>query len=145
MSRSSDQKSTGRIRLEVVSPRGLVLEEMVESVVVTAFDGELGVLPGHRPCAASLRPGLLRYRKEGSPRYMAVSGGFVEIGPGHVLVLARTAELARHIDRNRALATYRDLKEELRPMSMDDPRYGEREEVMARARARLRVVELMGS
>lgn len=90
------------IRLEVVTPDKMVLSEMVDIVVATGSEGEFGVLHGHIPFLTTLQEGELRYRQGGDLHYMAVSGGFAEVLPEKVTVLAEAAELAREIDIDRA-------------------------------------------
>jgi F-type H+-transporting ATPase subunit epsilon len=93
----------GTILLEVATPERLMLKETVLEVEVPGADGELGILPEHAPLLSELGAGLLRYVVQGqSPRCMCVSGGWVEVGPDSVRVLANTAELADGIDVKRA-------------------------------------------
>ncbi|MBU2549082.1 MAG: F0F1 ATP synthase subunit epsilon [Proteobacteria bacterium] len=90
------------IRLEVVTPDKMVLSEDVDIVVATGTEGEFGVLRNHIPFLTTLQEGELRYRKGGKLEYMAVTGGFAEVLPDKVTVLAEAAEHAREIDIDRA-------------------------------------------
>ncbi len=93
----------GTILLEVATPERLMLKEAVIEVEVPGADGELGILPEHAPLLSELGAGLLRYTVQGqNPRCVCVSGGWVEVGPDSVRVLASTAELADAIDVKRA-------------------------------------------
>ena len=93
----------GFLLLEVATPERLMLKESVIEVEVPGADGEMGILPEHAPLLSELGPGLLKYTVQGqSPRGMCVSGGWVEVGPDSVRVLANTAELADAIDVKRA-------------------------------------------
>ena len=66
------------LALSVATPIGMQLDIEVETVSVPGAAGELGVLPGHLPLLAALKPGVLRYRKQGQAAIAAVGAGFVE-------------------------------------------------------------------
>jgi F-type H+-transporting ATPase subunit epsilon len=91
-------------QLEIVTPDGRTYQGPVESVVLPAWEGQLGVLPGHEPLVAVMKPGAMRYHADGKDEWLAVSGGFAQIGPKKVVVLAETAEAAAAIDTARAKA-----------------------------------------
>ena len=140
---SADPKAVGRMKLEVISPEGLVVDAQVDEVVVSTLRGEMGVLPGHEPLLALLQPAPLSYRKPGQGfQHLAVSDGFVEVGPDHTLVLARTAELAADLDAERAQAALRDRTAELQSLPPGDPAREPLELALARASARIRAIEL---
>ena len=90
--------------LDIVTPDGPTFKGEVEALVVPAWEGQLGVLPGHEAQVAVMKPGALRYSREGKDEWLAISGGFVQIEPTKVVVLAETAELAAAIDTARAKA-----------------------------------------
>jgi F-type H+-transporting ATPase subunit epsilon len=95
----------GTFTLRIVSPEGNIFKEDVEFVVLPGEElGELGILPNHAPLIAALKPGVIRYTKDGAVKKIAISGGFVEVGDNLVTVLAETAELAEKIDLERAKA-----------------------------------------
>jgi F-type H+-transporting ATPase subunit epsilon len=93
------------LQLEIVTPEGRTYQGPVESLVLPAWEGQLGVLPGHEPLVALLKPGAMRFSVGGKEEWLAVSGGFAEIGPKKVVVLAETAEMAEAIDQARAKAS----------------------------------------
>ncbi len=84
---------TGRatLALKVVTPRRLLIEAEVPAVSLPGLDGELGILPGHRPLVAALGRGELTYRLEGREETWSVRGGHAEIRPGSVLVFTDLA------------------------------------------------------
>jgi F-type H+-transporting ATPase subunit epsilon len=86
------------LRLEVVSPDGRVFTDDVDSVVVPGIEGELGILPHHTPLVTALGTGELRIRQSGTVQFMLISGGFVEVRPEKVVVLAFVAEHSDEID-----------------------------------------------
>jgi len=90
------------IRLEVVTPERVVLQEDVDIVVARGAEGDLGVLHGHEPLITPLPVGEMTYRQEGAELHLAISGGFMEVRPDKVTVLADVAERSDEIDRERA-------------------------------------------
>mgnify|MGYP001384022789 CR=1 FL=1 len=92
------------LTVSVVTPDGQVLEDDYEMVVCKAETGELGILPGHIPLVAPLTISALRLKRDGEEQIVAISGGFIEVRPDKVTVLARSAEKAEDIDIERALA-----------------------------------------
>jgi F-type H+-transporting ATPase subunit epsilon len=90
--------------LEIITSERIVLEEDVEIVVVPGTMGELGILPRHAPLLTGLNPGELHYRKDGELVVMAITGGFMEVLPHKVTILADAAERADEIDLARAEA-----------------------------------------
>ncbi len=90
--------------LDIVTPDGPAFQGPVERLVLPAAEGLLGVLPGHEPLVASMRPGPLHYEVDGKVEWMAVSGGFAQIGPSKVVLLVETAEASGAIDQARARA-----------------------------------------
>ena len=90
------------IRLEVVTPERLLLEEDVDIVVARGADGDIGILHGHEPLITPLATGELMYRAGGQDQHLAISGGFLEVRPDKVVVLADVAERSEEIDRDRA-------------------------------------------
>jgi F-type H+-transporting ATPase subunit epsilon len=122
-------------RLEVVTPERTVISEEVESLVVPADDGYLGVLAGHAPLLCLLRAGQVEVIKEGRGRRFAVAGGYLEVSGNRAILLADAMEEAREIDVERA-------RQALGRATSLDARTRDRETAEAaaeRARARLRV------
>lgn len=90
------------IRLEIVTGERVVYADDVDSVVAPGVEGELGILPHHAALMTTLVPGELRVSKGGQDILMAVGGGFMEVLPHKVTILADTAERAEEIDDARA-------------------------------------------
>lgn len=90
------------IRFELTTPEKIVVSEEVGQITLPTQEGEITVLPGHIALVAVLVPGELRILKNNQEELLAVSGGFIEIQPGKVTVLADTAERADEIDEQRA-------------------------------------------
>jgi F-type H+-transporting ATPase subunit epsilon len=127
-----------RLRLEVATPTRLVVSGEADEVVVPGVEGSFGVLPGHAPLLSLVGIGEVMYRSGREERYLAVSGGFAEVGPDHVTVLAETAERPEEIDLARARAARDRADQRLRSQAggedVDVTRAGA---ALARAQGRL--------
>jgi F-type H+-transporting ATPase subunit epsilon len=84
--------------LEVVSPARRLLSEEVDEVRIPGVLGELGVLPGHTPLLTALGTGPVSFTKASRERMLVVQGGFAEVLPDRVTVLARIAETPEEVD-----------------------------------------------
>jgi F-type H+-transporting ATPase subunit epsilon len=76
------------LALEVATPLGMALSVQTDSVQVPSVAGELGVLPGHVPLLAALKPGILTYREGGQMLKAAVGGGYVEVTAARVQLIS---------------------------------------------------------
>jgi F-type H+-transporting ATPase subunit epsilon len=90
------------LHLEVVTPERLAYEDEVDMVLVPGIDGELGILPHHTPLVSLLGVGELKIRKAGTEEVFAIAGGFLQVRPDKVVVMAETAEIDADIDLERA-------------------------------------------
>ena len=90
------------LTVSVVTPDGEVLEDDYEMVSCKAENGELGILPGHIPLVAPLTINAVRLKRENNEDVIAVNGGFLEVRPDKVTILAQSAEKATDIDVERA-------------------------------------------
>jgi F-type H+-transporting ATPase subunit epsilon len=102
------------IRLEVVTPEKMVFSDDVDLVLAWGVEGQLGILPHHAPLMTMLQPGDLLIRKEGKEEYLTISGGFLEVRPDKVVVLADACERAEEIDLARAEAAKQRAQEALK-------------------------------
>ncbi len=128
------------IKLDIVTAEGVVFSEDVDVIVAPGIDGQLGILPRHAPLMTMLEPGELRVRKDGEEFSLAVSGGFIEVRPDRIIVLADAAERAEEIDIARAEEAKRRAEEQLsHPLpEVDAARI---EASLRRSMIRLKVVE----
>ncbi|QQZ09206.1 F0F1 ATP synthase subunit epsilon [Heyndrickxia vini] len=90
------------LKVSIVTPDGPVYDSNVEMVSTKAQSGELGILPGHIPMVAPLQIGAVRLKNGNNTELVAVSGGFLEVRPEQVTILAQSAEKAESIDIERA-------------------------------------------
>jgi F-type H+-transporting ATPase subunit epsilon len=126
-----------RLTLEIVTPDRSLVREEVDEVQLPGSEGYFGVLPGHTPLLSMLMVGELWYRSGRDKRYLAVAGGFVEVLPDRVTVLAQVGERAEDIDVARADAAKRRAEERLAtPIDVDVNRA---RHALARALVRIRV------
>jgi F-type H+-transporting ATPase subunit epsilon len=128
-----------RLKLELATPTRLVVAEEADEVVAPGVEGYFGVLPGHAPLLALLGPGEVMYRSGRGERYLAVSGGFAEVGPDHVTILAETAERPEEIDTARARAARERAEAALGGRGGEEVDYPACLAALARAQARLQV------
>ncbi len=101
------------MELEVATPERQLVHEQVSEVQIPAKNGYMGILPGHAALLSELGTGFLSYSAGGRKRYLSVQGGFVEVLPDHVRVLANVSERAEEIDVERARADLRKAEEEV--------------------------------
>ncbi|MGE6405239.1 F0F1 ATP synthase subunit epsilon [Bacillus velezensis] len=127
------------VKVNIVTPDGPVYDADIEMVSVRAESGDLGILPGHIPTVAPLKIGAVRLKKEGQTELAAVSGGFLEVRPDQVTILAQAAETAESIDKERALAAKKRAEDRLNKRS-DDTDIRRAELALQRAVNRLDVV-----
>ena len=90
------------LELEIVTPEKLAFADTVDAVTLPGSEGELGVLPHHAPLVSNLGVGELRIRKGGSEESFAIVGGFLQVLPDKVVVMAETADVASEIDLDKA-------------------------------------------
>jgi len=100
-------------RLEIVTPERLVYADDVDAVVLPGSEGELGVLPHHAPLITTLGLGELRIRKSGAEEHFAIVGGFLQVRPDKVVVMAETADMASEIDLELAMEARREAERAL--------------------------------
>jgi len=90
---------SGYLRLEIVTPEGKVFSSDVSELQFpSASKGYYGVLPGHTPVLTPLGNGLINCLLDGKKIVFTIFGGFAEVGPGHVTILARESEAADSLD-----------------------------------------------
>ena len=130
-----------KLFLSIITPEKAALtDKEVDFVVIPAFEGELGVLPGHISTVVQLKEGLLRYKSGKEHGVFSVLGGFAEINKNNVLVLAEAAELSREIDEERARQAYRKAKDALN-VKGDDLDLDSAQAALKRAAVRLKIAE----
>ncbi len=129
------------IKVSVVTPDGPVYDSDVEMVSTKAQSGELGILPGHIPMVAPLQIGAVRLKKDGKTDFIAVSGGFLEVRPEEVTILAQSAETASEIDVERAIKAKERAEQRMKDQHGEHIDFRRAELALQRAINRLAVSE----
>lgn len=130
------------LRFEFIAQERIILQDDVNLVQVPSASGILGILPRHAPLMAVIVPGEVMVRKEGTEdRYFAVGGGFMEVRPDKVILLARSGEAAEDIDLIRAQEARHRAEELLANASDSAERRQAMELALRRSSVRLKVAE----
>jgi F-type H+-transporting ATPase subunit epsilon len=128
-----------KIRLRVVTPSRLLLDDVVDEVTARGALGEFGVLPDHIAFLTLLVPGEMSY-KEGTVRsYLAISGGYAEVLDNVMTVLAPAAEFAGEINTDRARQAKETAEKRMAELNYEDKEFNSAEAALQWANARLHV------
>jgi F-type H+-transporting ATPase subunit epsilon len=127
-------------KLEIVTAERMVFSAEVSALIAWGVEGQLGILPHHAPLMTMLQPGDLMIRKDKEEEYLAISGGFLEVRPDKVIILADACERVDEIDIARAEEAKKRAQETLRvaPLTVDA---AVAEAALRRSIARLKVAE----
>ncbi len=107
-------------RFELVSPEKLVLAADVQQVRVPGVEGDMGILPGHAPVMTSLRPGVLEVvTRSGNDKRFYVRGGFAEIDPTRLVVLAQQTIDLEELDKSHLDQEVKNLEEDVADAKTD--------------------------
>ena len=132
-------------KLTIVTPeRKLMVDLAVEEVTIPGFAGELNVLPGHAPLITILQTGIMKWRIPGQDRQhiAVVSGGYCQVGPEGVNVLANALDLPEEIDVTKATAKLSVDEKKLLNDTLDDVDWEETQMEVARARADIEAAQV---
>lgn len=130
-----------KFKTEIVTPERIVFSEEIESLVIPAERGYLGVLAGHAPLLCSLQPGTITIRGDRGEQHFSTAGGFMEVTPEKAVLLTESAEEASTIDVKRAEEAKKRAEERLvptAPKEIDKPRA---KAALERAMNRLRIAQ----
>ena len=108
-------------RLEIVTAERMIFSEDVSAVIAWGVEGQLAILPHHAPLMTMLQPGDLMIRKDKEEEYVVISGGFLEVRPDKVIILADACERADEIDIARAEEAKKRAQETMKaaPLTAD--------------------------
>lgn len=107
--------------LELVSPEKLLLSRQVEMATIPALEGEMGVLPGHSPMIVALKGGVIRVRENGrETETLFVAGGFAEVSPTRVTVLADQATPLAQLSRSASEAMLAEAQSALAALPLTE-------------------------
>jgi F-type H+-transporting ATPase subunit epsilon len=127
--------------LEIVTPERLAFSDEVDSVVLPGVLGELGVLPHHAPLVSMLGIGELRIRKGGTEELFAIAGGFLQVRPDKVVVMAETADMAAEINLEQARAAREEAERALETGYREGADLAAARAALQQALLRIRVAE----
>jgi F-type H+-transporting ATPase subunit epsilon len=127
--------------LEIVTPERLAYSGEVDAVVCPGIEGELGVLPHHAPLITTLGFGELRIRRAGEEEFFAIAGGFLQVRPDKVVVMAETADLASEIDLGAAEQARHEAERAIAEGFAEPADLARARAAMERALLRIRVAE----
>ena len=128
-----------KIRLRIVTPTRLLLDEEVDEVTAPGALGEFGVLPNHIAFLTLLVPGEMSYKQGMQKHYLAISGGYAEVMDNVMTVLASAAEFASEIDTNRARQAKETAEKRMGEFNYEDKEFNTAETALRWANARLEV------
>jgi F-type H+-transporting ATPase subunit epsilon len=128
------------LKIDIVTAERIVYSADVDEIIAPGVQGQLGILPHHAPLMTILQAGELVVKKGGQEDILAISGGFLEVRPDRVIILADQAERAEEIDAARAEEARKRAEARLkeRAAGTDDARA---EAALRRAMVRLQVAE----
>jgi len=132
------------LKLDIVTAERIVYSADVDVIIAPGAEGQLGILPHHAPLMTILQAGELVVRKGGQEDTLAISGGFLEVRPDRVIILADSAERAEEIDAARAEAARKRAEERLKDRgaaALDEAAVAEA--ALRRAMVRLSVADKM--
>ncbi len=130
-----------KLKLKIVTPEKVVLSDEVSQVSLNTTMGQITILPHHIPLVSQLSAGEIGVKKDGQEEnWMAVSGGFVEVLPNQLVILADTAEYAEEIDEARAEEARQRAEKLLREKQVDEADYAMVAAKLQKELARLKVV-----
>lgn len=129
------------IKLEIVTAESSIFSDDVDIVIAPGSEGEMAILPKHAPLMTALKEGELRTRKGKEEYSLCVSGGFLEVRPDRVIVLADSAERAEEIDIDRAEEARRRAEKLLSEKYKPEVDSARAEAAMRRALMRLKIAE----
>ena len=111
-----------KLHFSLVTPEREVLAGDVDQVVVPGAEGDFGVLPNHAPVMSNIRPGWLTVFEGSNEERIIIRGGFAEVTPAGLNVLAEDAVLARDIDVSALAQNIQDLREDVADADTDEKR-----------------------
>ncbi|HVT04577.1 MAG TPA: F0F1 ATP synthase subunit epsilon [Thermoanaerobaculia bacterium] len=136
----ADFRLPTKIQLTLVTTDLKLLELEADEVVLPGLDGQFGVLPGHTPMLAALGIGEMSYREGGRKTLLVVAGGFAEVLPDRVIVLAEAAYRAEDIDRGEAERMRTEAERELASLASHDEGFALAQARLEESLARTQVV-----
>jgi F-type H+-transporting ATPase subunit epsilon len=130
------------LRLNIITSEHRLYCEDVDMVIAPGVEGQLGILPHHAPLIAALSRGVVRVKCGANEESFAISGGFLEVQPTHVTVLASTVERAKGIDLEPTGAARRRAEGRAGNHTQADVNFARAEAALCREIPRIKVTKL---
>ena len=127
------------LKLEIVTPEKIAYSADVDSVVLPAVEGEMGVLPMHISLLTQIKPGELVVSKGGTKQYLAVGEGFVSVDQTSVKVMTDMALESEHIDEGAAEAAVQRAREAIASKDLGSEESAAVQAALAKSLAQLHV------
>ena len=131
--------ASSTLQLLLVTPERRLVDEVVDEVQLPGLEGDLGILPRHAALLTELGVGEMSYRRGNETHYATVMGGYAEVLPDHVAVLAEIAERAEEIDVDRARTARERAEKRLAKAGDPDTDWNRAAAALKRALVRLQV------
>jgi len=130
------------IKFEIVTPERVVFSEEISQITLPTTTGEITILPDHIPLVSILQPGVIEIKRaDNRVDVMSVSGGFVEVTRGKIVILADTAERAEELDEEKIEEARRRAEDSKKNAKfVDDVQFTEVAAKLERELARLRAL-----
>ncbi len=138
MAETAAQKT---FNFELVSPEARLISEPARMVTIPGEEGDFGVLPGHMPLIATIRPGVVEVvpANDGTPRRIFIAGGFADVNATNCTVLAEEAVNISDLNQAELEQTMRNLQEDMN-LARDDIERARISRRLTLARAKLQAV-----
>lgn len=136
-----ETQTESTIKLEIITPHGVVFNKGVSEIIAVGVEGEVGLLPGHASFITALQIGILAYRSDKETRYIFVNSGYLEISGDRAIILADSAEQSEDIDVERAGESQRRAEEMLKQGEKID--FARADASIKRATMRIQAAEKM--
>lgn len=135
----SDAKT---IKFEIVTPERVVLKEDVLQATIPTRNGEITILPNHIPLVSILKPGVLEVKRpDNQIEIISVSGGFIEVLEGKIVILADTAEIAHELDEQRIEEARQKAEDMKKWKDIDEMQFAEISALIEKQMARSKAVK----
>jgi F-type H+-transporting ATPase subunit epsilon len=131
------------MHIDIVTPEKITFQGDIKEIMAPGIEGEFGVLPGHAPFATVLKAGVVTIiNNSGAEEIIAVSGGYVEVESGKVILLVETAERSEEIDAERAKRKLDEKERLLKGKSAKDIDFDKIQASLLKEIARMKAIEI---
>jgi F-type H+-transporting ATPase subunit epsilon len=110
------------LHFELVSPERLLMSDDVDAVEIPGTEGDMGILPGHAPVLSTLRPGVVTVTRGGKAERIFVRGGFAEVNPQGLTVLAEVAIPVAELDGAKIAQQISNAQDDVNDAKTDETR-----------------------